>query len=447
MSPRPAKATRENFEAGKVEAYRAGEHGHSVRLFAEAGKLKLRLRNPKTGRKQTITLFEADSPALRAMAAKVAEERAEKLRQGAAAAVERAQAKSPEEVTIYDVALLYLRRAPGFPEAILSGEPTTYGRGVSSQVTAWYDALPQSVKDNPTVPKPKTLWADVYHFLRLFKDPRFARERAVLSLEPADATTYVASAELEGRNPRTCVNETDRLSCAIRYVMTQHRKSVGLPYNPLEGRIVDRTPAEIDAYSDEEQAQLLTTIERAKYRKGGGKWQLRVILGVASSGRRIGAILGLRASDHDLEAGTVVWRAEEAKGEAYNQGDVVLPMTPLHRAAVEWALEHHPNPRGADAPLLWQKKNPEKAIPQSTADRYLKELETAAGVPHVDRRAFHGFCRMAITRAADLYGDEKAAEYTGRTPETIRRYSYKKRVIKSMEDVAGGLGDPRKGHS
>jgi integrase len=440
MSPRPAKHSRENFESGKVDRWAAGAYGHKVRLFVKAGKIKYTYKDPKTGKKPQRTLFHADTPALRKKATASAVAFAEKLRAGAAKDAER-EGKEAGEFTIYDVVLLYMRRAPGFPESILSGAPTEYGKGISKQVENWYHSLPEAVRESKTVPKPKTLWADVYHFLRLWKDPRFARSRKVMDLEPADATNYVAGADTAPQR-RTRINETDRLSCAINHVMRQYRKTVGLPYNPLEGRTVDRTRPDIPPYEDGEIAKMLDTLEGGDWKEN--KWQIRGILGAASSGRRIGAILALTEADHDFEAGTVCWEAEHAKGEGYERGDEVLPMTALHRAAVLWCVEHHPNPKGPDAPLFWQQTNPSLPIPQALADRHLKELEAAAGVEHLDQRAFHGFCRATITKAADLYGDAKAAEFAGRTPETIRRHRYKKVVKQTMEDVAGGLADPRK---
>lgn len=405
-------------------------------MVAEKGKLKIRFKDPRSGRKVQRTLFEADSLELRKKAAAVAVAAAEKLRSGSRQQAEMG-AESADAVTVERVALLYLRRAPGFPEEILQGRRSGYGGGVSGQVNKWYAAQPESVRKAATTPKVKSLWTDVYAFLRLFKDPRFARGRPVMDLEPGDVTQYVAAAP-DDKVRRTRVNDTDRLSCAIRYVMQQHRKSVGLPFNPIEGRIVDRTKANVDAYDDRDRRKMLDAL--AKGEPGPESWQIRVILGIASSGRRIGSILALTAADHDLEANIVTWKAEFAKGEGYGRGDEVMPMTPLHREAVEWALANHPNPAGPDAPLVYQRDDTSKPFGAPAADKQLKRLEKAAGVESREGRAFHGFCRLAITAAADQFGDEAAAEYTGRKPETIRRYSYKKTIPKTMQRVADGLG-------
>lgn len=435
MTPRKAKETRANFEGGKADGWGAGAYGHRVRVVAEKGKLKIRFRD-RAGIKKQRTLFEGDTPALRRKATEVAVTVAEKLRLGIAKEAEQQAGEAGAGITIERVALLYLRRTPGFPEEILSGERTKWGKGIHSQVERWFATLPESVRKSPTIPMAKSIWTDVYSLLRLFRDPRFARSKLVLDLEPADVTQYVAEAPTAEKR-RTRVADTDRLSCAIRYVQQQHRKTVGLPYNPLEGRIVDREKADIDAYSDEEIVRLFDALRRGE--PGKGSWQIRVLIGLATSGRRIGSLLALTAADHDQEAGKVTWRAEAAKGEGYGRGDETIAMTELHREAVEWALEHHPNPNGPTAPLVWNRDDPSAQMKEPAADRQLKRLEKAAGVEHKRRRAFHGFCRATITRAADLFGDEASAEFTGRKPETIRRYAYKKKVGETMQKVADGI--------
>lgn len=444
MSPRPAKETRENFLSGKVDAYSAGGYGHAVRVYAEGGRLWMRYKRPN-GKRTPLQVYEADTPALRAKAAAAAEVKAERLRSGVRADVERAE-KTADDLTIWDVVLLYMRRAPGFPAEAFDPK----GEGVKAAVEKWYKTLPDSVKKDATVPKDKTLWTDVYGFLRLFRDPRFARTRKLMTLDPADATNYVKEVAAKGGSPRTPVNDVDRLSCAIRYVQTQYRRTYGIPYNPLEGRIVDRSRAEVAEFSKEEVRKLLEAIQRGL--PGPGQWQIQAAVRFATSGRRIGAMLALTAADHDLTCtedapfGSVTWEAEHAKGEAYERGDETLPMTEEHRAALDWILAEHPNPEGPTFPLLWKAKNPREHAGEQTLDAQLRRLQRAAGVQIVGRRAFHGFCRSVITHLADLHGDGVAAEFTGRTPETIRRYSYKKRVASTMGSAAKSLSQtPKKG--
>ncbi|HET7321676.1 MAG TPA: site-specific integrase [Longimicrobiaceae bacterium] len=430
--PRPAKETRDNFEAGKCSAWSAGAHGRKVRVYARGGKLWMRFKRPD-GRRTPVEVFAADTPALRQKAAASAAKIAERLRSGQQQDTERAE-KGADELTIFDVVLLYMRRAPGFPAELFDPK----GRGVKRAVEDWYAQLPESVRKDATVPKAKTLWTDVYGFLRLFRDPRFARTRKVMSLDPADGTNYAKETAAGGGSPRTPVNDVDRLSCAIRYVQTQYRRTYGIPYNPLEGRKVDRTRAEVPEFSDEELRKLYVAARQGE--PGPGQWQVQAAVRIASSGRRIGSILALTAADHDLEANTVTWRAAEAKGEGYGRGDETMPMTALHREAVEWLLAEHPNPLGAEHPLLWMRGDPERHVAETTIDQQFRRLEKAAGVKHRPRRAFHGFCRSTITTLADRFNDGVAAEFAGRTPETIRRYSYKKKAEATMKKAAGALG-------
>lgn len=427
--PPKAKETRENFEAGKVNAWSAGAYGQTVRVFLEAGKLKLSYKNPANGKQKQRTLFGADSRELRKRAAAIAVKKSEELRAGAAEKVEKEDRRG-DAITIFEVAHLYMQRAPGFPAHLFDPEK----KGVKTVVEEWYATLPQKTREARTTPTAKTLWGDVYAFRRLFQHPRFRRDRPVLQLEPADASAYVADVTAKGGSPRTPVNDVDRLSCAIRYVQTQHRASVGLPYNPLDGRVVDRTRAEVAAYEPEEISALLEAARRGE--PGPSQWQVRAAVRIAQSGRRRGSILALTLSDHDLENGSVKWEAEHAKGEAYGRGDETLRMTADHLEAVLEIVEKHPNPLGPDAPLLWAEGDPSRPIGESAIDRQLRRLEIAAGVTHQPGRGFHGFCRSTITKIADALGDGPAAEYTGRTVETIRRYSYKKKTGAMMDRAA-----------
>lgn len=431
--PRPAKETRENWEAGRIPAWRAGEYGHTVRVFSKHGRIKIRYRNPRTGRWTQTTIFPADTPELRRRAATIAVKKAEELRAGIVAEAERT-ARRVEELTLRDVALLYMRRAPGFPERLLTA---TY-----NEVREWYESLPEAVLALKTTPRLPTLVRDVYGWRHLFADPRFRPDRRVLDIDPADATAYAQDAVARGVSKRTAANDLDRLSSAFNYVRTQHR-SLGLTYNPIEGRKVDRERAQVPPYSREEGIALWRAAPLLAER---GQWQVLVAVGIATSGRRLGSIQRLTLADHDLDAGTVVWRAKNAKGENYGRGDEVRPMTPLHRKAVEWAAQNHPNPLGPEYPIIWRSGGgkkpacPEQPCPQQTLWKQLTKLERLAGVPHLHGRSWHSFRRWAATYLADLLGDGPASEYIGMTVETMRRYSYKQVQHETMARVARAVG-------
>lgn len=431
---RPAKETRENFEAGRIPAWRAGGYGHVVRVFVERGRIKIRYRNPRTGRWTQTTLFPADTPELRRRAATIAVKKSEELRSGIVAEAERS-ARAVEELTVRDIALLYMRRIPGFPDRLITA--------TKSEVQKWYGSLPEAVRNLKTTPKLATIVRDVYGWRHLFADHRFRPDRRVVDIDPADATSYAHDIVARGVSKRTAANDLDRLSSAFNYVRTQHR-SLGLTYNPIEGRKVDRERAHTPAYTREEGIRLW---QAAPELAAKGEWQVLVAVGMATSGRRLGAIQRLTLVDHDFEAGTVVWRARHAKGEHYGRGDEIRPMTPLHRKAVEWASQNHPNPLGPDQPILWQSgggrrpARPDRPCPQQTLWGQLLRLEQLAGVPHIPGRAWHSFRRWAATYLADLLGDGPAAEYIGMTVETMRRYAYKQTQHETMLRVADAIGD------
>lgn len=431
---RPAKETRENFEARRVAAWRAGEYGHVVRVFAEKGKLKIRYRNPRTGRPVQTTLFAADTVELRKRAATIAVKKAEELRGGVAEAVQRT-ARRVDDLTIQDVVLLYMRRVPDFPEHLLTSTAT--------KVREWYEALPESVRRLDTVPAVGTLIRDVYGWRHLFADRRFRPDRRVVEIEPADATSYAQEVVARGVSKRTAANDLDRLSSAFNHVRVQHR-SIGLTFNPIEGRKVDRERARIPAFSAAEGRALW---DKAPALAAEGQWQVLVAVGIATSGRRLGAIQHLTLEDHDFEAGTVVWRAEHAKGEHYGRGDEVRPMTPLHRKAVEWAIAHHPNPLGPAFPILWrsggrtQAGDPRKPVPQGTLWAQLARLHVLAKVERIPGRSWHSFRRWAATYLADRLGDGPASEFVGMTVETLRKFNYKQVQDGTMRKAADAMGD------
>jgi len=420
---RPAKEDRKNFEAGKVDAWSTGPYGARVRVIAQKGKLKVRFQDPQTGRTRQKTVFAADTGSLRKVVTRVAVEMTEKLRSGVEKDLER-EAKG-QDLTMRDCVILYLKRFPGFPEQLLAV--------TAAKLKEWYRDLPESIRKSANVPKEATLISDVYGFRRIMKDTRFRPDKRIVDLEPADATTYFNDSVAAGGSPRTGSNDMDRMSCAINYVIEQHQKTIGLERNPLKGRKVDRTKADIPQYSREERRRLL---EAAPKLAAEGQWHVLVATGIASSGRRISAICGLTEGDHDFEAGIVTWRAEEAKGEGYGRGDEHMPMTTQHRKAVLWALECFPNPLGADHPILYQVSKPRNLVPPQTLWGQLMRLEELAGVKHQPSRAWHSFRRAVATMLADEIGDGAASEYIGMTTATLRKYGYKKVQAETMEQAA-----------
>jgi integrase len=179
--------------------------------------------------------------------------------------------------------------------------------------------------------------------------------------------------------------------------------------------------------------------------EAGRHGRLWVALGVLHSGRRIGSILHLSAADHDLGGGTVTWRAKYAKAENYGHGDVVRPMTALHAGVLAWALEHHPNPGGPAAPLLWSPEDPALPVSPSTMYRDWHALEREAGVEVVEGRAFHSMRRAIVTLLSPMLGLETAADFVGMTPATANSFDYRQTLPEEMRKAAGAIDSSMEG--
>lgn len=383
--PPKADATRKNFEAGKCRGWTTGDHGRKVRVFAERGRLKVTYRPSGRPRPVQDTLFLSDSPELRQKATAAAVVLAEKLRAGKARAEAGAKGAGAADLTVFKACSLYMARIPGWEDAL-------FGK-TASEIVAWWHRLPESVRTSNNVPGPASAWTDVYAFRRLWKDPRFAKDRLVLDIEPGDGTGHFNDRVAAGAKPRTPSNDLDRLSCAFRYVRDQHRKTIGLLFNPLEGRKVDRTRARIPMWP-KDQVPKLWRAARARAARGRG-WHVLPGALFASSGRRLGSMRALTAADHvtvlERQAdgrwrwrGLVTWRAEAAKGEQYGRGDEVRPLTHMHLVALRYCRRFRPNPLGLDYPLLWQGVNPTREVPQGTMWKQLESARKAAGIPKVE---------------------------------------------------------------
>jgi integrase len=436
MGRRAANTDRKRFETGRSDDWSTGGYGSTVRLFRKAGKLKISWQDPATRRTRTRTLFSTDSVELRQRATRLAVAHAEKLRSGELEHEEQHRRPKLEDLTVFDVCVLYMERVPGFEARLFDAS--------EKEIRDWYDALPDSVRALDNTPSRETVVKDVRSFRHLFRSAYpgrgqevrpFDRTRRVTEIEPGDSTKLMAHDVQAGRSPRTVANEHDRLSAAFRYVMRQHRKSIGLLYNPIDGRMADRSRARIPLYTPEEIGQLLSTAREWLAR--GKRWQAFVVLGLSSSGRRRQSIVALTAADHDFEAGTVVWRARSAKAGNYGRGDSVRPMTAMHRTAALWAIQNRPNPRGSEAPLVWVHGG--RAMEVETVSPLFRELEAAAGIEHVRGRSIHSMRRAVVTLLSDALGDGKAAEYVDMTVETVRAHSYKQVQPSAMKEAAGAL--------
>lgn len=89
---------------------------------------------------------------------------------------------------------------------------------------------------------------------------------------------------------------------------------------------------------------------------------------------------------------------------------------------LKWVLEHHSNPAGPSHPLIWSPDDPECRVSYYALLKGLSEAwEEAFGVPKPKGVGFHVLCRAVVTTIVDQMGTQAAAEFTGRTEETIHR--------------------------
>ena len=177
--------------------------------------------------------------------------------------------------------------------------------------------------------------------------------------------------------------------------------------------------------------------------------RLRVLLTLAwETGRRINAILHLRASDVLLTEDQVLRRlAEEGQDESLAE---YWPRALRWRAEFDKCkyLDFSPLPEGARVPLeaylrrhpvvgeAWlfpANRNPSHALDKLMAGYYLVRAEKLAGLPHQKRGGWHAFRRAWATRRKALpvqdvmraggWRDVKALQsaYQSADPETVRR--------------------------
>jgi hypothetical protein len=202
--------------------------------------------------------------------------------------------------------------------------------------------------------------------------------------------------------------------------------------DPTEQMVdIDTSHVRPDEIGEEVAEGLLSTL------RDMGEWRAYASAGIAhATARRIGAISAARYGLHidappltanDLRIGEdgsaeVVWRAAAQKGRGFGHGDVVLPAPALLEEVIRWVAEAHPNPLGPDHPLIWDATDPTRAESYDRLNYVLgKAWKKAFGVAKPSRLGWHAFCRTTITTLVDATSIEAAAEFTGRSIDTIER--------------------------
>lgn len=185
--------------------------------------------------------------------------------------------------------------------------------------------------------------------------------------------------------------------------------------NPMQGLTVPRERNIRRPIASEERHRL--TIAKADETDPTGR--LTRLLSLSRyTGRRIGAVCRLRASDVLLSAdtltrvlagagqdpglakhmphGAIRWRAENDK-QGYED---VAPISRQARAALDRYLRTHP--RVGDVWMFPQPNHPERPTNIMLARRLLVRAEQCAGLQHVERGGFHSYRRLFASERKHL---------------------------------------------
>ena len=221
-------------------------------------------------------------------------------------------------------------------------------------------------------------------------------QRRVAGLKPSDAADYQAHRQAEGVRVAA---RSDLM--ALRIACNWARREGLLDVNPLAPEKVklQRTQKPRRPVADERRYLTLRGVANQLPPMFG------VLLDLAwSTGRRIGAVLGLRWQDIDFEQsesaphGQVRWYAGRA--HTTKAHDQVVPINTLAREALErWRDEC---PGIGNSYVFPTMKNPAKPIGRHHAKEWLGKAEQLAGLEHVAHDGWHGFRRGWATQRKHL---------------------------------------------
>jgi integrase len=203
--------------------------------------------------------------------------------------------------------------------------------------------------------------------------------------------------------------------------------------NPLEGV---KPPREVNvrrpvATDDRFRA----TLAQAAAVDPQGRFRCALLL-ARHTGRRVRAILSLRASDvlrtqaameralgatgqpltnaAEWPHGAIYWAGRNDKREY----DAVAPLNREARAALDAYLRDHP--RVGDVPLFPATGDPSKAAHPTLAGYWLRRAETLAELPKLERGAWHTFRRMWASERRSLPVQDVMAAGGWRSAEVLR---------------------------
>jgi integrase len=170
-----------------------------------------------------------------------------------------------------------------------------------------------------------------------------------------------------------------------------------LDFNPLDGLRFERERNPRRAVASVERFQatrktiqdLAGTAEAEEDRARWTRLDLALFLAEAT-GRRRGAIVGLRWGDFDFQKSTVLWRAEhDKKGKEW--------LVPMPSSFMESVKQFQKQLSAVAGPLFPGVKDPSKPMPSELLTQWLAKVESKAGLPKLPGSLWHAYRRKFAT--------------------------------------------------
>ena len=170
-----------------------------------------------------------------------------------------------------------------------------------------------------------------------------------------------------------------------------------LDFNPLDGlrfereRNPRRAVASVERFQATRKAiqDLAANAEAEEDRTRWTRLDLALFLAEAT-GRRRGAIVGLRWEDFDFQKSTVLWRAEhDKKGKEW--------LVPMPASFMESVKQFQKQLSAVAGPIFPGVKDPSKPMPPELLTQWLAKVETKAGLPKLPGSLWHAYRRKFAT--------------------------------------------------
>lgn len=437
MNEKELEKAKKKFLSRATDAVRLGGYGGTVHVEVVKGVVRLRSSKPKRKQKD----LGPDSKPLRAQALRVADAILEKVsgtpRQSPVPAKPaRAEDRAGAPLLVYHIWQHRLQNvlpeAP--PEALME-----WGR---KEVAAHFRSLSPNLRAAGLAQD--SVCGILDSARRLHRSGALPFEKEYDELEGETLNQYVRNTLAQGKSPHTAKSDVRRFGTAVRaYAQARtkrwgDRKDVTKGVRPISTKHVE--PPEVGEEVAQRLIRRLREIDAWR-----GEASSRIAL---ASGRRVGAISGGRDGLHlenpPLTANDftetpqggveVCWRGTVQKGGAYDRGDVVQPATAGLEEAYRWLVKEHPNPLGPKHPLIWDAKDPRRpAAYDDLRYEFSQAWKAEFGKERPSRLLWHSFCRTTITTLVDEVGASAAAEFTGRSVETVLRIYKRRRQEKQVE--------------